>query len=62
MPQPSHWVVTTDWSHHGRHITTGTTEWIDVHGGKPGHEVTRSFRPDRVETVHRLSRVRANAT
>jgi aspartate 1-decarboxylase len=28
-------------------------EWIDVYGGTAGHETIRSFRPDRVSTVHR---------
>lgn len=29
-------------------------EWIDVWGGPKGSEHLRSFRPDRVRTVHRI--------
>lgn len=28
------------------------TEWIDVVGGMSGHEMGRSFRPERVKVVH----------
>jgi hypothetical protein len=33
---------------------------FDFIGGRPGHECWRSFYPERVKTVHRLSRTRAN--
>lgn len=36
-------------------------EWVDVIGGPSGAEAFRSFRPDRVGTVHRLVKTRANA-
>lgn len=39
---------------------TGTS-WIDVFGGDSKHETLRSFRPDRIQTVHRLSKRRENA-
>jgi len=39
-----------------RHITTDTTEWIDVLGGKKGYEQWRSFYPDRIRVVHIGSR------
>lgn len=43
-----------------KHVTTPTgVEWIDVYGGKKGHETLRSFRPDRIRTVHRDRRLRA---
>lgn len=35
-----------------KHVNTGETEWIDVWGGPKGSENWRSFRPDRVKTVH----------
>jgi len=41
-----------------KHVTSGGKEWIDVLGGKAGHEMIRSFRPDRVATVHRLKKLR----
>lgn len=41
-----------------QHVTSGDKEWIDVLGGKNGDEKLRSFRPDRVETVHRLRKLR----
>jgi hypothetical protein len=34
------------------------TAWIDVFGGPAGREVLRSFRPERVKTVHRKSKMR----
>lgn len=37
------------------------TSWVDVIGGPKGFEKWRSFRPERVRTVHRLSKTRANA-
>ncbi|AEJ95843.1 hypothetical protein SEA_ROSMARINUS_75 [Mycobacterium Phage Rosmarinus] len=33
----------------------------DFIGGPAGHETWRSFYPDRIRTVHRLNRTRANA-
>lgn len=35
--------------------------WINTLGGATGHETFRSFRPERVRTVHRIKRTRANA-
>ena len=35
-----------------KHVLNGDIEWIDVHGGRKGAENMRSFRPDRVKTVH----------
>jgi hypothetical protein len=37
------------------------SEWLDFVGGPAGHEVFRSFSPDRVQTVHRISKTRASA-
>lgn len=34
------------------------TEWIDVVGGIAGHESGRSFRPERVRTVHVKKKIR----
>lgn len=34
------------------------TEWIDVVGGMAGHEMGRSFRPERVKVVHVKKRTR----
>ncbi|AVJ50816.1 hypothetical protein SEA_GEMMA_72 [Mycobacterium phage Gemma] len=34
---------------------------LDFIGGPAGHEQWRSFYPERVETVHRIARTRANA-
>ena len=45
-----------------RHVTTAAgTEWVDVYGGKKGHETIRSFRPARIKRVHRLSKMRGGA-
>jgi hypothetical protein len=41
-----------------KHVISGGREWIDVLGGRNGHEKIRSFRPDRVATVHRLKKLR----
>jgi hypothetical protein len=40
--------------------TTTTAERVvlDFIGGRPGHECWRSFYPERVKTVHRISRSR----
>lgn len=35
-----------------KYVNTGEAEWIDVWGGPKGSENWRSFRPDRVKTVH----------
>jgi hypothetical protein len=35
-----------------KHVNTGSTEWIDVWGGKKGAENIRSFTPSRIKTVH----------
>jgi hypothetical protein len=35
-----------------RHVKNGDIEWIDVYGGKKGAEAFRSFREERVRTVH----------
>jgi hypothetical protein len=45
-----------------RHVTTTTgPEWVDVYGGAKGHETLRSFRPERIRTVHRDRRLRGEA-
>lgn len=33
-------------------VTTPTTEWVDVWGGPKGAESMRSFRLDKIKTVH----------
>jgi hypothetical protein len=36
-----------------KHVTTPDgRQWVDVVGGPEGHTMTRSFRPDRIRTVH----------
>lgn len=40
--------------------TEDGTEWLDFVGGKGGHECFRAFRPDRIKTVHRIQKTRAN--
>ena len=40
-------------------VTCKGSTWIDVYGGKSGHETIRSFHPSKVKTVHRISRLRA---
>lgn len=42
-----------------KHIKTEKTEWIEVLGGKLN--VFRSFHPDKIKTVHRLTRMRRAA-
>jgi hypothetical protein len=42
-----------------KHVRTGTTEWIDVVGGK--NNLDRSFHPEKIKTVHRLKKTRGNA-
>lgn len=48
-----------------RFIGTSTTSSdrvvCDFIGGTAGHECWRSFYPERVKTVHRISRTRKNA-
>lgn len=34
--------------------------WLDVWGGPRHHETMRSFRPDRVKTVHRIAKTPTN--
>jgi hypothetical protein len=41
-------------------VTEKGVEWVDVMGGPKGAEKYRSFRPDRIRTVHRIQRTRAN--
>lgn len=41
-----------------RHVTCGEKQWVDVLGGKDGHEKFRSFRPEQVAVVHRLKKLR----
>lgn len=43
-----------------KHVKAPKAEWIDVHGGKKGYEVWRSFYIDQVKTVHRIARTRKN--
>ncbi|QIG61589.1 hypothetical protein SEA_XIMENITA_81 [Mycobacterium phage Ximenita] len=41
--------------------TSGGRIVCDFIGGPAGHEQWRSFYPERIKTVHRLNRTRANA-
>lgn len=44
-----------------KYVKTETgAEWIDVWGGTKGSETWRSFRPDRVKTVHYKNRTVQN--
>lgn len=43
-----------------KRVTTSRTTWIDVVGGTKGHAQWRSFGEDRVRTVHRIAKTRAN--
>lgn len=37
-----------------RHVTNANgAVWIDLYGGKAGHETIRSFRPDRVSKIYK---------
>lgn len=37
-----------------RHVTNNSgAEWVDLYGGKSGHETIRSFRPDRISKVYK---------
>lgn len=40
-------------------VETPTATWIDVIGGK--HNLSRSFHPSRIKTVHRIKKTRENA-
>lgn len=42
-------------------VTSGGRVVCDFIGGPAGHEQWRSFYPERIRTVHRLQRTRANA-
>ena len=44
-----------------KHVSTSTSEWIDVVGGRKGVKTLRSFRPKRIKTVHRVNKTRENA-
>jgi hypothetical protein len=45
-----------------RHVETDKgASWIDVVGGPTGYVRSRSFRVDRVKTVHRKKRIRPHA-
>ena len=35
-----------------KHVINGDKEWVDVWGGPSGMEALRSFRLDRIKTVH----------
>ncbi len=41
-------------------VTSGGRVVCDFIGGPAGHEQWRSFYPERIKTVHRLQRTRAN--
>jgi hypothetical protein len=43
-----------------KHVNTGEAEWIDVWGGTKSSESWRSFRLDRVKTVHYKNRTDHN--
>jgi hypothetical protein len=43
-----------------KYVNTGEAEWIDVWGGPKKSESWRSFRLDRVKTVHFKNRTDAN--
>lgn len=43
-----------------RHVVSGNNEWIDVWGGPPKAPAWRSFRIDRIKTVHRVNRTGEN--
>lgn len=46
-----------------RATTTSSDRVVyDFIGGTAGHECWRSFYPERIKTVHRISRTRKNAT
>lgn len=41
-------------------VNANGVEWIDVVGGKKNYDMFRSFKLDRVKTVHRIARTRKN--
>jgi Na+-transporting NADH:ubiquinone oxidoreductase subunit NqrF len=43
-----------------KHVKTDTAEWVDVVGGVKGVKMWRSFRVDRVKTVHRKNKIAEN--
>jgi len=44
------------------HVThPNGNQWLDFIGGKKGCEMFRSFAPESIRTVHRITRTRANA-
>lgn len=43
-----------------KHVDNGQAQWIDVWGGPKGSENWRSFRVDRVKTVHYKNRTDHN--
>jgi hypothetical protein len=43
-----------------KYVNTGEAEWIDVWGGPKKSENWRSFRLDRIKTVHYKNRTDAN--
>ena len=44
-----------------KHVKTPDVEWIDVVGGVKGQKAYRSFRPERVRTVHYKNKLRENS-
>lgn len=45
-----------------KHVKTPTAEWIDVVGGYTNYKAFRSFRPEKVKTVHWKNKLRENVT
>jgi hypothetical protein len=41
-----------------KHVRTPTAEWIDVVGGMKGVSMSRSFRVEKIKTVHWKNRLR----
>jgi len=41
-------------------VNANGVEWIDVVGGRKNYDLQRSFKIDRVKTVHRIARTRKN--
>jgi hypothetical protein len=41
-------------------VTTEATEWVDVWGGPKGAESLRSFRTNRIATVHKKNQTTEN--
>jgi hypothetical protein len=44
-----------------KYVNTGSAKWVDVVGGRKGVTTFRSFRPERIKTVHRVNKTRENA-